>query len=38
MEVKRYEYVGTMINDLGMELGGWIKQQKTRQPPSPRSS
>jgi hypothetical protein len=34
MEVKRYEYVGTMINDLGMELGAWIKQQKTRQPPS----
>ncbi|MFM7527336.1 MAG: diversity-generating retroelement protein Avd [Nodosilinea sp.] len=38
MEVSRYEYVGTMINDLGMELGGWIKQQKTRQPPSLRSS
>ncbi|MBD2136447.1 diversity-generating retroelement protein Avd [Anabaena sp. FACHB-1237] len=23
----RYEYVGKSINDIGMELGGWIKEQ-----------
>lgn len=24
----RYEYVATLINDIGNELGGWIKQQR----------
>ncbi|MTJ55630.1 diversity-generating retroelement protein Avd [Anabaena sp. UHCC 0253] len=25
---RRYEYVGQLINEIGNELGGWIKQQK----------
>jgi len=25
--VHRYEYAGKLINQIGMELGGWIKQQ-----------
>lgn len=25
--VHRYEYAGKFINEIGMELGGWIKQQ-----------
>ena len=25
---KRYAYVGHQINGIGVELGGWIKQQK----------
>jgi len=25
---KRYEYVNKQINSIGIELGGWIKQQK----------
>jgi hypothetical protein len=25
--IHRYEYAGKAINDIGMELGGWIKQQ-----------
>ena len=25
---RRYEYVGQLINDIGNELGGWIKQQR----------
>ncbi len=24
----RYEYVGHLIDDIGIELGGWIKQQR----------
>lgn len=27
---QRYEYVSKLINDIGIELGGWIKQQKSR--------
>ncbi|WP_008310082.1 diversity-generating retroelement protein Avd [Leptolyngbya sp. PCC 6406] len=27
LSAKRYEYVGQHINGIGMELGGWIKQQ-----------
>ncbi|WP_026082319.1 diversity-generating retroelement protein Avd [Mastigocladopsis repens] len=29
--VHRYEYAGKSINEIGMELGGWIKQQNKRQ-------
>ncbi|WP_315788857.1 diversity-generating retroelement protein Avd [Fischerella sp. JS2] len=25
--VHRYEYAGKIINEIGLELGGWIKQQ-----------
>ena len=25
---KRYQYVGQLIDEIGKELGGWIKQQK----------
>ena len=28
LSTRRYEYVGQQINDIGMELGGWIKQQQ----------
>ncbi len=28
METKRYEYVGGLMNEIGTELGGWIKHQK----------
>jgi hypothetical protein len=28
LSAHRYEYVGQQINTIGMELGGWIKQQK----------
>jgi hypothetical protein len=31
MPVYRYEYAGKSINEIGMELGGWIKQQNKRQ-------
>ena len=26
---KRYEYISQLIDEIGKELGGWIKQQKT---------
>jgi hypothetical protein len=28
MEINRYEYASRKINDIGTDLGGWIKQQK----------
>ena len=28
--INRYEYAGKEINEIGMELGGWIKQQNQR--------
>ena len=28
LSAKRYAYVGQQINGIGIELGGWIKQQK----------
>ncbi len=31
ISVKRYEYVIKSINDIGFELGGWIKQQRERE-------
>lgn len=27
----RYEYAGQRLNDIGTDLGGWIKHQRTRQ-------
>lgn len=30
MPTDRYEYVGKLLNDIGIELGGWIKQQTAR--------
>ena len=27
---KRYQYVGQLINGIGVELGGWIKQQEKK--------
>lgn len=31
MKVARYEYVTKLVNEIGNELGGWIKQQRQRQ-------
>jgi len=28
IKLERYEYVSKLINEIGQELGGWIKQQK----------
>lgn len=28
--IKRYEYAVKLINDIGMDLGSWIKQQKRK--------
>ncbi|WP_066380548.1 diversity-generating retroelement protein Avd [Anabaena sp. CA = ATCC 33047] len=28
--IYRYEYAGKFINDIGTDLGGWLKQQKQR--------
>ncbi|PSN17531.1 four helix bundle protein [filamentous cyanobacterium CCP5] len=33
METKRYEYVGKLINEIGTELGGWIRHQRKRATP-----
>jgi hypothetical protein len=30
LSLSQYEYASRLINDMGMELGGWIKQQQTR--------
>ncbi|MEO0348944.1 MAG: diversity-generating retroelement protein Avd [Cyanobacteria bacterium P01_A01_bin.15] len=30
MSVKRYEYAGQLLNDIGRELGGWIRQQRAK--------
>ena len=29
LSVRRYEYISQRINGIGMELGGWIKQQRS---------
>ncbi len=29
--IHRYEYAGKLINEIGMDLGGWIKQQSNYQ-------
>jgi hypothetical protein len=31
ISVHRYEYAGQLINAVGTDLGGWIKQQRQRQ-------
>ena len=28
MELRRFEYASKQLNDIGIELGGWIKQQR----------
>ncbi len=30
MKVQRYEHVSKLINEIGTDLGGWIRQQKNR--------
>jgi hypothetical protein len=30
IKVDRYEYVGKLINDIGTDLGSWIKQQRQK--------
>jgi hypothetical protein len=32
MPPHRYEYAGQRLNDIGTDLGGWIKHQRQRQP------
>jgi hypothetical protein len=29
ISMHRYEVISKMVNEIGMQLGGWIKQQKT---------
>ena len=31
IKLKRYEYIGKLLNEIGAELGSWIKQQRQRQ-------
>ena len=31
LSLNQYEYAARLINEIGTELGGWIKQQHTRQ-------
>ncbi|MEQ8385697.1 MAG: diversity-generating retroelement protein Avd [Coleofasciculus sp. A1-SPW-01] len=30
ISVQRYEYAGQLLNTIGQDLGGWIKQQRKR--------
>lgn len=30
LSLKRYQYVSNLINDIGIELGGWIRQQRQK--------
>jgi hypothetical protein len=30
IKTERYEYVQKLINEIGIDLGGWIKQQKQK--------
>ncbi|WP_231865578.1 diversity-generating retroelement protein Avd [Anabaena sp. FACHB-709] len=30
IKTERYEYAQKLLNEIGMDLGGWIKQQKNR--------
>lgn len=30
ISLKHYEYIGKQVNEIGIELGGWIKQQRNR--------
>jgi hypothetical protein len=36
MDTQRYEHVSKLINEIGIELGGWIKQQKGKSHEAPR--
>jgi hypothetical protein len=31
LSLNQYEYAARLINEIGTELGGWIKQQQVRQ-------
>jgi hypothetical protein len=31
IKLERYDFAGKLINEIGSELGGWIKQQKKKQ-------
>ncbi|MEM9216043.1 MAG: diversity-generating retroelement protein Avd [Cyanobacteria bacterium P01_F01_bin.150] len=31
IKLNRYQYAGKLINDIGTDLGGWIKQQRRKQ-------
>jgi hypothetical protein len=35
MKCDRYEYSGRIMTEIGSELGGWIKQQKSQKPQKP---
>ncbi len=28
LAIKQYEYAGQLLNDIGIDLGGWMKQQR----------
>ncbi|MCC5618266.1 four helix bundle protein [Nostoc sp. CHAB 5836] len=30
IKTERYEYAQKLLNDIGIDLGGWIKQQKIK--------
>ncbi len=30
IDLRRYEHASKMINDIGQDLGGWIKEQNTK--------
>ena len=32
LPIHRYDYAGQHLNEIGTDLGGWIKQQRQRQP------
>lgn len=31
VKAERYEYASKLINEIGIELGGWLKQQRKRE-------
>jgi hypothetical protein len=33
LSVKQYEFAARAIDDIGSEIGGWLKQQSRRKPP-----
>ncbi len=35
MKIQRYEYVSKLMNEIGTDLGGWIRQQKKKIPSKP---
>ncbi len=32
ISVQRYDYAGSLLNGIGSELGGWLKQQRQKRP------